>query len=255
MVTFAYRIEDQRLVSLVEIDTEDVDAIPLNPCAECVCIECGVICQRGGVVLYITCVPCVFQTLVNLMAYINRIAEDMRLMNRQVQTVNTVATVDRRQNTSVQTACTEYIRRVSLQSVLHPCMMPCVRQVTIGDHHLFRRGHDSIAYIELQRHDTVASVQCCQSIYIPTRLIQPALYRTATRVEAIFRIFADRIKNKRLADHTVVNAEVINTVATVIGEQRVEVMMRKTVFASYRVILLMSRLGPYELMRDTRLGA
>ena len=111
-VTGTYRIIDMRLIGAVEIHEQHIDAIEFDTRLQGICILDGVICQRGGVLLYITRGPGMLQGLVDLIAYIDRIAEDVGLMHDEVQAVHAVATVDTRHDEDIVTAGAEGVGRV-----------------------------------------------------------------------------------------------------------------------------------------------
>ena len=123
-VTGTYRIIDMRLIGAVEIREQHIDAIEFDTRLQGICILDGVICQRGGVLLYITRGPGMLQGLVDLIAYIDRIAEDVGLMHDEVQAVHAVATVDTRHDEDIVTAGTEGVGRVLRLPVLCPGVRP-----------------------------------------------------------------------------------------------------------------------------------
>ena len=123
--TFANRVAQLLHIRLVIIDAKDIDAVILDSRRQRVGIEHGVVCQRSGVLLYVTGTPCMFQRLVELFAYIDRVAEDMRLMNREVQAVDAVATELVRIAEGVQTACAEGVGRILTDiELIYPFMFP-----------------------------------------------------------------------------------------------------------------------------------
>ena len=120
----ADRIAYHGLVGLMEINAEHIDAVVLDPCLQRIGVECGIIHQRRIVFLNISGVPGVLSALVQPVTYIDRIAEDMRLMNGQVEAVNAVATMDTRHSERIESCCTERVGQLGTLTVLHPTVFP-----------------------------------------------------------------------------------------------------------------------------------
>ena len=102
-VTGADRVIYMRLVGAVEIDKEVVDTIQRVESDERVIVMHGVVCQRGSVLLLVTGGPYMREGRVDRFAYIQRVAEDMRLMNREIKHNRTIATVSVRHGVGVFT--------------------------------------------------------------------------------------------------------------------------------------------------------
>ena len=91
-VTGANRIVDVRLVGTVEINIQIIDAIQRIEGNQRVIVMQRVIRKRGGVLLFVSGSPFMGECLVERRADIQRVAEDMGLMNGEVQHNGTVAT-------------------------------------------------------------------------------------------------------------------------------------------------------------------
>ena len=108
-ITLTYRIVDLLEVCLMEVYTKYINTIVFDTCLECISwIDC-IISQRGGVLLYVTRLPCVFECLVDSIAYINRVSEYIRLVHREGQNYGTVATVYTWHRVTVDTRCPKRI--------------------------------------------------------------------------------------------------------------------------------------------------
>ena len=83
---------DVRLIGAMEVNIEVVDAIQRIEGNQCVVVMHGVILQWGGVLLFVTGSPFMREGGVDRFANIQRVAEDMRLMNREVEHYGTIAT-------------------------------------------------------------------------------------------------------------------------------------------------------------------
>ena len=125
-VTGTDGVIDMRLVGAVEIDIEVVDAIQRPERNQSVRIMNGVICQRGSVLLLVSGSPYMRERRVDWRTNVQRVAEDMRLMNREVEHYGTIATELVRHRVGVFTG---YIERIPMRGVLRctrfaPCVHP-----------------------------------------------------------------------------------------------------------------------------------
>ena len=94
---------EMRLVGTVEIDEQIVDTIQRIERDQRIVVMNRIIGQRGGVLLLVARGPYMRQGLVDGITYIDRITEDMRLMNSKVHHHRTVATVGTRPQVTVST--------------------------------------------------------------------------------------------------------------------------------------------------------
>ena len=89
---FTNRVIDVRHIDLMEVDIQIIDAIQRIEGNQCVIVMQRVIRKRGGVLLFVSGSPFMGECLVERRADIQRVAEDMGLMNGEVQHNGTVAT-------------------------------------------------------------------------------------------------------------------------------------------------------------------
>ena len=79
---------------------------------------------RHSELLLTACVPYMCESLVRYRADIDRVAEDMSLVNREVEYDRAVASVLVRHREPVDTCRTQRVGRVFRQTVLHPLVNP-----------------------------------------------------------------------------------------------------------------------------------
>ena len=149
-----------RLVGATEIDIQVVDAIQRIERYQRVIVMQRVVMERSGVLLFITRGPYMRQGLVDRGAYNQGVTEDMGLMNGEVQHNGTVATILVRHRVGV---FTRYVERVDMGGIpavfLFPRVLPFVRQLAVGHNLALRRDDDTLAQLQTQFDDTVATVQ------------------------------------------------------------------------------------------------
>ena len=128
-------------------------------------------------------------------ADINRIAEDVRRMNSEVDCNGTVTTELIVHRIRVVTG---YVERVDVGSILRssrftPYVSPFVRQLTIGHGCTLRCDDDAVAYIEIEMDDTVTTIEGYKRIGVVSCIFEVALYRYVVLILKIVLVELYRI--------------------------------------------------------------
>ena len=225
-VAFADRVGLLRQIGLVEIDAEHIDAIVLDAGLQGVAVERCIVCQRGSVVLDVSRRPVMSQALVDRSAYIDRIAENMRLMDRQAEAVYAVATMDARHEEAVLTRSAERIGIRRVCAVGYPAMIPYVRCFAIRDQYRAVSGRDAVADIQMQDERTIAYVRARYGVIIDAGFREITLDRSGVLmdIEAVRVALANGVVQVGRRNETELNEQVVYTVAAVIGDQRIDYM-------------------------------
>ena len=128
------RVNDRRILYMV-VYIQMIDAVINDTCHQSVFVRGIYVVIRYGEELLIVRleIPDMRQRSVLRSTDRDRVAEDVRLMNREVQYDRTVASVLTWHRDGVFTGLTQYKGRVFC--ALMPCVMPNVRQLTVGDGH------------------------------------------------------------------------------------------------------------------------
>ena len=252
-VAFADRVGLLRQIGLVEIDAEHIDAIVLDAGLQGVAVERCIVCQRGGVVLGVSRRPVMSQALVDRSAYIDCIAENMRLMDRQAEAVYAVATMDARHEEAVLTRSAERIgiHRVCAKS--RPAVIPYIRRFAIRDQYRTMGRRDAVVDIQMQDERTITDICARYGVVIDTGFREITLDSSGVLmdIEAERITLANGVVQVGRRDKTELNEQVVYTVAAVIGDQRIDnvehrIFLRHIEFAlvsgvPYMVMGLVSR--------------
>ena len=186
-VAFTDRRMQYGRVEHVVVNVQRVDAVQIEDGRQRVVIRSVNVMVRNGKELLVvrSKIPYMRQRPVNRRADSDRVTEDMCLVNREADTVNTVATVDARHQVGIfacRAQCV-FVCRVFSGLLVEPCVAPVVGCFAVGDRHALVRYRDPVAYIQLDRYDTVATVKCRQRVAVTTLFADPALVIATQTVE------------------------------------------------------------------------
>ena len=160
-VAFTDRRVQYGRVEHVVVNVQRVDAVQIEDGRQRIKVSrINVMIRNGKELLVVRSeIPYMRQGTVNRRADGDRVTEDMRLMNREADTVNAVATVDTRHQVSIFTRGAEgiFVCRVFSGQLVEPCVAPVVGCLSVGDGHACVRYGYLLVPLEGQLDDTVAT--------------------------------------------------------------------------------------------------
>ena len=203
-VAFADRRVQYGRVDHVVVNVQRVDAVHIEDGRQRVEVSrINVMVRNGKDLLVVRSeIPYMRQSPVNRRADSDRVMENMRLVNREADTVYAVATVDTRHQVGIFTRGAEriFVCRVLAGLLVEPCVAPVVGCLAVGDRHALVRYRDPVAYIQLERYDTVATVNCRQCVAVTALFADPAFVIAAQTVETQSPAFADSVEQQRVTN-------------------------------------------------------
>ena len=174
----------------------------------------------------------------------------MRLVDRQVEAIYAVTSVDARHDEAVLTRIMQRIHHRGIGLAVTPCVRPQVRQLAVGDHVGLVRHLVAVTNTQVQLDDTVATVHSFQRIAVGALFGQPALNSSivAMEVKAVLGALADGIDDLREVLLMEVNIEVVDAIHRNSSTQRI-VVVDLLIVLRYGELLLVAR-RPYVRVRS-----